>query len=288
MESDMNIIVGATGQVGAHLIKRLSEKGIPAIALVRNPEKIKNLKLKFRQADLFDTEQVIKSFEGISTAFLLTPENPGSNDIIGDTKQIIENYKKAVKANGVKRIVCLSCIGAHIEGETGNILMSRYLEQGFHNFDIEKIIVRPSYYFSNWLGYFDTVQQYRVLPTFFPENLKIAMHSPIDLAEFLADTIAKPIHDKTTKIYELVGQEKYCSLDIAKTFSILVGKDVFVQSISNDKWKETLLSVGFTDNTANNLIDMTQAVIDGLTVPEFPNETIILKTTISEYLKQQL
>jgi uncharacterized protein YbjT (DUF2867 family) len=288
MENNKTIIVGASGQVGYHLIKRLSENGIPAIALVRNPEKIKNLNLEVRQADLFDTEQVIKSFQGISTAFLLTPENPSSNDIIGDTKRIVENYKRAVIENGVKRIVCLSCIGAHNQGDTGNILMSRHLEQSFQDIEIEKIIVRPSYYFSNWLGYFETAQQYGVLPTFFPENLKIAMHSPLDLAEFLAEIIAKPIQEKTYKVYEMVGQEKYNSLEVAKAFSVLVGKDVFVQSIPNDKWKETLLSVGFTDNTADNLIDMTQAVIDGLTVPEFPDKITILKTTIEQYLKQQL
>lgn len=246
------------------------------------------MNLEVRQADLFDTEQVIKSFQGISTAFLLTPENPSSNDIIGDTKRIVENYKRAVIENGVKRIVCLSCIGAHNQGDTGNILMSRHLEQSFQDIEIEKIIVRPSYYFSNWLGYFETAQQYGVLPTFFPENLKIAMHSPLDLAEFLAEIIAKPIQEKTYKVYEMVGQEKYNSLEVAKAFSVLVGKDVFVQSIPNDKWKETLLSVGFTDNTADNLIDMTQAVIDGLTVPEFPDKITTLKTTIEQYLKQQL
>lgn len=76
MENNKTIIVGASGQVGYHLIKRLSENGIPAIALVRNPEKIKNLNLEVRQADLFDTEQVIKSFQGISTAFMTSLETP--------------------------------------------------------------------------------------------------------------------------------------------------------------------------------------------------------------------
>src|SRR5690606_19067511 len=123
MANNKTIIVGASGQVGSHLIKRLSENGIPAIALVRNPEKIKNLDLEVRHADLVEIEQVIESFQGISTAFLLSPENPRSNDIIGDTRQAVENYKRAVSENAVKRIVCLSCIGAHKEGGTGNMLM---------------------------------------------------------------------------------------------------------------------------------------------------------------------
>ena len=87
----MNIIVGASGQVGSHLTKRLLDKGIPTIAVVRNSEKVKDEKFKVRQADLFNLDQVVNVFKGGTTAFLLTPENPSSNDIIKDTKKIIEN-----------------------------------------------------------------------------------------------------------------------------------------------------------------------------------------------------
>ncbi len=284
----MNIIVGASGQVGSHLTKRLLDIGIPTIAVVRNPVKVKDKKIQVRQADLFNSDQVVNAFKGGVTAFLLTPENPSSEDIIGDTKKILSNYKKAVEENKIQRIVCLSCIGAHIEGKTGNILMSRLLEKEFDNLNIEKIIIRPSYYFSNWLGYLSTIQEYGVLPTFFPEDLKVAMHSPLELADFIADIIAKPLEQSKTIVYELVGPEKYNSLDVAKTFSKVLDKEVYTQSITSDKWKETLLSVGFTNNTADNLCDMTQAVVDGLTSPEYPNSTIILKTDFENYIKQQL
>lgn len=284
----MNIIVGASGQIGSHLTKRLLDKGIPAIAVVRNPEKVKDENFKVRQADLFNLDQVVNAFKGGTTAFLLTPENPSSNDIIRDTKNIIENYRKAIEENKIQRIVCLSCIGAHIEGKTGNILMSQLLEKQFDDCNIEKIIIRPSYYFSNWLGYLSTIEKYGVLPTFFPEDLKVEMHSPLDLADFIADVIAKPLGQPKTTVYELVGTTKYSSLDIAKTFSTVFNKDVFAQSIASDKWRETLLSVGFTNNTANNLCDMTQAVVDGLTSPEYPNSTITLKTDFENYIKQQL
>jgi uncharacterized protein YbjT (DUF2867 family) len=229
-----------------------------------------------------------KAFIGGTTVFVLTPENPVSTDIIEDTKRIVENYRMAIQASGIKRIVGLSCVGAHIEGNTGNILMSQILEQGFDNLAIEKVFIRPSYYFSNWLGYFETVRQYGALPTFFPEDLKIEMHSPIDLAKF----IAKVMTDKSTSgnrtIFELTGQRKYSSLDVAKTFSKLLDKDVIVQSIAKEQWKETLLSVGFTDNTATNLSEMTQAVIDGKIIPERPNDMIKLSTTLEKYMIEQL
>lgn len=288
MKNNMNLIVGASGQVGSYVIDRLLANEIPTIAVVRDPNKLKNSNLPFRQADLFNTDQVVKAFNGATTAFLLTPENPSSNDIIDDTKRIIENYRKAIEANKIKRIICLSSIGAHIEGKSGNLIMSKLLEKSFDNFNIDKTFVRPSYYFSNWFGYLSTIEQFGILPTFFPEELTIEMLSPLDLAYFIAEIIAKPIEQTTTNVYELVGPKTYNSIDISRAFSSLLNKEVFLQSIPRVKWKETLLSVGFTSNSADNLIDMTQAVVDGFTIPEFPSKTISLKTTIDDYLRQKM
>jgi uncharacterized protein YbjT (DUF2867 family) len=288
MKNNMNLIVGASGQVGSYVIDRLLANEIPTIAVVRDPNKLKNSNLPFRQADLFNTDQVVKAFNGATTAFLLTPENPSSNDIIDDTKRIIENYRKAIEANKIKRIICLSSIGAHIEGKSGNLIMSKLLEKSFDNFNIDKTFVRPSYYFSNWFGYLSTIEQFGILPTFFPEELTIEMLSPLDLAYFIAEIIAKPIEQTTTNVYELVGPKTYNSIDISRAFSSVLNKEVFLQSIPRVKWKETLLSVGFTSNSADNLIDMTQAVVDGFTIPEFPSKTISLKTTIDDYLRQKM
>jgi uncharacterized protein YbjT (DUF2867 family) len=36
----MNIIVGATGQVGSNLIREIKRNGFPVRAVVRNPDKV--------------------------------------------------------------------------------------------------------------------------------------------------------------------------------------------------------------------------------------------------------
>ena len=164
--------------------------------------------------------------------------------------------------------------------------MSRMLEQAFHDVDVEKIFVRPSYYFSNWLGYMETVKQYGVLPSFFPEQLPVEMHSPIDLAKFIAKIMADKPPIKDHHIYELVGPEKYSAMDVANAFSKMLHKKVVVQSVPKENWKETLVSVGFTENTASNLAAMTQAVIDHKTEPERPGDTIKLATSLQAYLEE--
>lgn len=284
----MNIIVGATGQVGSNLISEIKSNGFPVRAVVRNPGKLSVNNLEIKKADLFNLEQLIKAFKGGTTVFVMTPENPSSKDILGETKQIVENYRQAIQETGIKKVVVLSSIGAHLTGNTGNILMSRILEQGLDNLEAEIIFIRPSYYFSNWLGFLDSVEQFNTLPTFFPENLKIEMNSPVDLAKFIAQIMTDTTSSENTRIYELKGPEKYSSLDVAETFSKLFRKKIKTQSIPKDNWIETLLTEGFTENTAINLSDMTQAVIDDRTVPERPNDIITLSTTLEEYMNRQL
>ena len=284
----LNIIAGASGQVGSKLVSELKRNSSPVRAVVRNPHKVADKSIETRTADLFDVKQLTTAFRGGTTVFLFTPENPASNDIIGDTKQIVENFRTAIQNTGIRKIVGLSSIGAHVEGNTGNILMSRILEQAFEDLDIEQVFIRPSYYFSNWLGYLEMIDQHGVLPTFFPEDFRLDMHSPIDLAKFIANVMMEKFSPGDKKTLELVGPQSYNSLDVAGAFSRLLNKKVTTQSIPKEKWKETIMPVGFTENTATALSDMTQAVIDNVLVPERPNDTIKLPTTLENYLRDQL
>ena len=217
----------------------------------------------------------------------MTPENQYSNDIIGDTERIVENYRKAIEQAGIETIIGLSSIGAHIDGDTGNIRMSIILEKGFDGLKARKIFVRPSYYFSNWLGYLNTIEQYGLLPTFFPEDLNIEMNSPMDVAKFIARMMVEKDDFSKHDTYELSGPQRYSSSDVARIFSRVVHKPVIPEVITQDKWQETLLSAGFSENTAANLVDMTRAVIENTAIPERPDDIIRLPTTLEDYLVRE-
>ena len=282
----MNVILGASGQVGSNIVKELAARGLPTRAVVRKKKTDFDSRVEVKEADFFDLPQLTKALEGGSTVFLLTPEDPSSKDILGDTKQVINNYHQAIQANGIKKLVGLSCVGAHVEGNTGNILMSRMLELGFDDLNLSKVFIRPSYYFSNWLGFMETIEQYGVMPSFFPPDLKIDMNSPLDVAKFVAKAIVNDHKGSDKQIFELAGPEKYSSREVAEVFARVLHKKVEVQSIPKEQWKQTLLSAGFTDNTSENLMDMTQAVIDQSVSPEHEDQVNKLPTSLEQYLKE--
>ncbi len=83
---------------------------------------------------------------------LMTPENPKSDNQIALVRQMINNFRKAIKLNGINKITGLSTMGAHHKSGTGNLYASHLLENAFSDCQIEKTFVRPAYFTAIGLG----------------------------------------------------------------------------------------------------------------------------------------
>lgn len=279
----MNIILGATGQIGSMLVDKLLEKGQPVRAVVRNDYKAQEIKDRGAEvaiANYFDLQALRKAFQGGNSVFLLTPENPGCENFLNETQTVLNNYREAILSSKINKIVGLSSNGAQHESGTGNLMASYMLEHIFSDLDnVEQIYVRPSYYFSNWIGYLETVKEYGILPTFFPPELEISMISPVDVAEFLSATMV--CKNSQQRIYEISGPRAYSSADIAKIFEDVLNRKVAIHQVPPEEWENTLLQVGFSEDGAKNLMLMTKAVIAGKT----KNETTNPKCFASDFEK---
>src|SRR5690606_20711171 len=99
----MNIILGATGQIGSAIVKGLVNSKKEVKAVVRNTKKAKTLlpHIPVEEADYTDTAALKRAFKDGDTVFLLTPEHPQSGDVIGDTKRILANYRAAIENSSI-------------------------------------------------------------------------------------------------------------------------------------------------------------------------------------------
>ncbi|MDU1891312.1 MAG: NAD(P)H-binding protein [Dysgonomonas sp.] len=282
-----NVVLGANGRVGSALVSELSKRGMPVTAVIRNKGKI-NLfspNVEVCIADIFDADSLTKVFKNGDTVFLMTPESMHSEDVIGDAEKVIENYRQAIIKSGVKRIIGLSSMGAHIGEGSGNLLVSYMLEKAFVDLPVETTFIRPAYYYSNWFAYLDVMQAHGVLPTFFNPDQKIPMISPNDVAEFAAVVMSSQA--LSAPVYEVRGPSIYSSNDIARIFGEFFDREVAVQQIPQEEWIPTLKSVGFSDDAAYNMALMTATVVNTTTFAENPKNLIIWNTDMKEYLSMQ-
>lgn len=284
----MNTILGASGQVGSAVVANLLEKLQPVKGVIRDKKKGTELKkagAAVAVADIHNESALVESFKDSTAILFLTPETGEEPDLVEDTRVVLQNYRNALKKSPAAKIVGLSSVGAQHKDGTGNLRMSYMLEHAFDDLPIEKIFVRPSYYFSNWLEYADTVKKDGILPTFFPPGLSLPMISPMDVAEIIADLMAENKNRESQTIYELEGPTWYNSTEVADTFSEVFNIKVATKQIDRSEWENALKPLGFSKDGLKNFIEMTDAVISGKAVPE-KNNTVMIKgrTGLREYL----
>jgi uncharacterized protein YbjT (DUF2867 family) len=266
----MNIVVGASGQVGSAIVENLVSRNEPVTAVIRNPDKRKELEqfqnISIEVADAFDLPALTKAFKNGTSVLLLTPDDPESNNVMSDTKTMLGNYKKAIEGSQIKKIVGLSSMGAQLETNSGSLKMSYMLEHHFADLNIQKIFVRPAYYYSNWIESLAAVQDEGVLPTFFPVDLKMPMISPLDVAKFIAELMSSPVEGEP--IFEIEGPTWYSSRDVANAFGKVLNRNVVPQQIPREDWWKTIKQFGFSDDVTKNFVEMTQTIVDGKAKPD--------------------
>jgi len=260
----MHIILGASGQVGAQVVANLLRKGEPVKAVIRDTSKAVELEKQGATvaiADYFDEKALADAFHNGHTVFLLTPETGHSEDVIGDTKKILDNYKKAIETSSIKKLVGLSSMGAQLGENSGNLYMSYLLEHAFTGLPVQQVFVRPAYYFSNWMPYLDEMKK-GSLSSFYPTDLPIPMSAPADVALLVSDILVKD-SIAVKKIVELEGRSRYTVNEVARAFSKALGVKIKARQIPRNDWEKQLTQMGFTADATRNFIEMTETVNEG-------------------------
>lgn len=152
----MILVTGASGFIGAHVVRRLHETGAgPIRAMVRNRSKASALDgVDVVEADLTRPQTLAAAVTGVSviihaaaiTANLKEPY-PGAYDAInrGGT----ENLVAAAAAAGVTRMVVMSGLGTK-PAPKGTYMATRWgLEEAVHNGGIPYVILQPSVLFGD-------------------------------------------------------------------------------------------------------------------------------------------
>src|SRR5450432_211330 len=103
----MILVTGATGLNGSELVRRLSARGIPVRALVRNVAKAEELSrlpmVEIAEGDMAHPESLAEPLRGVDRAMLISSSAP-------DMLEVQANFIEAARKAGVRHVVKLSGI----------------------------------------------------------------------------------------------------------------------------------------------------------------------------------
>ena len=122
-------IIGATGFVGAYIVKEAISRGHQVLAMTRSPQKITpSPHLTARDIDINDSESLaaaIKGYDVVVHAFA-APRSDSIDERIAKQTNGTQSIIKAVKQVGVKRLAAVGGAGT-AEIAPGVALMNSYL-----------------------------------------------------------------------------------------------------------------------------------------------------------------
>ena len=114
----MKLITGVSGRTGGEVATTLLSKNERIRVLVRSDKDAKKWferGAEITLGDFFDADSVSLAFDGIESAYIMTPPLAHSNDLMRDRLIIETNIVNACQKHQPKNIVCLSAFGAHLK-----------------------------------------------------------------------------------------------------------------------------------------------------------------------------
>jgi uncharacterized protein YbjT (DUF2867 family) len=194
----MILVTGGTGMVGGEILRLLSQAGVAARALIRDPKRAPKLPgIEWVQGDLAKPETLEAAFAGSDTFFLVS-------GIDLDTVRLQHNALEAARRAGVGHIVKLSAFGASDHSRAPILLWHHQVEEEMKRSGIDWTILRPHHFMQNLLTQLDYILGDGVVYSPSGDG-KIPYVDARDIAAVAAVTLTKPGH--RGKTYVVTGSE---------------------------------------------------------------------------------
>jgi len=213
----MILVTGGTGLIGRDVLRLLSNAGVSARALARNPQKGEKLPgITWVAGDLTRPETLPAAFQGAKTLFL-------NSAISEDLVALQNNGVAAARAAGVKHIVKLSAFGASDHSKAPICLMHHQVEKEIQKSGMEWTMLRPHHFMQNLLPQAPYIIKEGVVYSASGDG-KIPYIDARDIAAVAAAILTKPGHDG--KKYVITGSEALSYRQAAEIIGRTIGKQL--------------------------------------------------------------
>lgn len=240
------LLTGATGTVSSATIAALRGSGHKLIGLVRNRAKAEALGIELREGDLEKPRSLEGAFDGVDTAWLLSPPGP-----LAPYQQ--SNAIWAAKQAGVKHVVRLSAVGAAYNAPTVNSRLHALSDAELAASGVPYTLLKPHFFMQNLLMGAKAVAEQGVL-YFALGDASLPMIHVADVAAVAAKVLSDPAAH-AGKTYTLTGGASVSLEQAAGALRDVLGKPVKYVPVPVAATVEMVAKMGLDDYTQVALRD---------------------------------
>lgn len=259
-------VAGATGNIGRVLSQILLERGHKVRALSRDAGRLQPLIDQGAEAcvgSLDDGAFVARAFTGADAAFVMIPPDVTSNDQDGRAEKLSNVYVAAIRESGMKYVVALSSIGAHLEKGSGIVNGLRILERELGGLtDVNIRVLRPAYFMDNVYVQIDLIKNLGFTGGPLKPDVKQPMVATRDIAAIAAERLDRCDFTGHSMEYVL-GPADISYTDVTAALSNALGRDLNYIHVPDGDLKAGLLQMGMSSDFIDKILELSHAINSG-------------------------
>jgi uncharacterized protein YbjT (DUF2867 family) len=256
------VVTGSLGNISAPLTQELVRQGHAVTVISSKPEKrgaIEALGARAAIGTIEDVAFLAATFAGAEGVYCMLPPfnyfDPAL-DVMAEARKLATAYTAAIRQAGVKRVVHLSSVGAHLAQGNGVLAFHHLAENIFRELPAEVSIthLRPVGFYTNLFNFKDMIKGEGLLGRFlalrysglramltgktgiiaanYGAGDKLPWVSPVDIAAAAAEELTAPLAGRNVRY---VASEELTCNEIASILGQAIGKPYLQWALMSDK-----------------------------------------------------
>lgn len=289
----MNIVItGSLGNIGKPLTRQLLQRGHAVTVISSQPERQKDIETLGATAAIGNMEDaafLLTVFKGVDIVYCMETFSFFKQDFdyMRYISGVATNYKQAIEQSGVRKVIHLSSIGAHIS-EGNGILKFHHLAESILGQLPESVaikFIRPVGFYTNLYGQINSIRSQGIMVSNFGGDRKEPWVSPLDIAAAIAEEMELPFENRKVRY---VASDEVSSHEIAAVLGKAIGKpDLKWVVVPDNDYLEGLLSFGMNRQMAEDYVKMQAAQLSGKIYEDYYlHKPLLGKVKLADFAKE--
>jgi len=260
------VLLGALGNINRPLVNRLVAAGHKVSVISSTPERSAAISAAGARpviGKIGDRAFLTTSFKGADAVYTMVPPFYTAPDWKQYIHQMGKNLAAAISAAGVKKVVNLSSIGAHLTAGAGPVSGIHFVEEELNalpGIDIKHL--RPAYFYTNFLNTIPMIKQAGIFGNNYSAGQKLLLVSPIDIAEAAAEELLRLSFANSSNRY--IVSDELTSKEVTAVLGSSIGKpDLPYVEFSDEEAFNGMKQAGFSEDIAHNFVEMGRSIRTG-------------------------
>lgn len=264
------IVTGSLGRISRPLTEELVQKGHAVTVISSQSDRQQTIESLGATAAIGSLEAVdflADTFTGADAVYTMIPPanffGPAL-DLLAYYRRLGNKYVQAIGQAGVRRVVNLSSVGAHLDKDNGILRGAHDVEQILNELPPAVAIthMRPVGFYYNLYGFVSMIKNQGFIAANYGANDELIWVSPLDIAAAVAEELEKPAVGTNVRY---VASDELTGNETASLLGAAIGKpDLTWTLVSDEHMQRGLVAAGMNPQIAAGMVEMYASQHSGL------------------------